>query len=103
MGVSLPSHVPHGSRHVPNGDGRMTKNNNRSWTRIVRPQNLALRVFLALFLFAFTGLRTVAAQTAAKPPDPVNKWPKPVMDNEVIAHMLLDQFEGRASADGSQF
>src|SRR4051812_42237025 len=93
MGLSLPPSLSHGDGHVPRGACGM------STARIILPALLVL------------GLASTADAQSADHPGPQITMPgmattpmmPPVMDNQIMAHALIDEAEGRIGGGQNAF
>src|SRR3984957_18834517 len=100
MGLPLPSALPHACRHVQNCGGVMNT------AGIILHGIGSVRAILIIALcFGLISAKLANAQASIPEPLPPKGpgWPPAVKDNKVFAHVLFDQFEGRASSSGTLF
>src|SRR5512146_553483 len=109
MGLSLPSALPHGRRHVPQGD-RFVNRGPSQYVGSRRASSLR-RGFFALFAIVGS-MACLSVGAGAQSPDsgaqgvavlPGTGSVPPVEDNMIIWHVLFDQLEGRTNGVQNEF
>jgi copper resistance protein B len=107
-GLSLPSDVSHGSWHVSNGGGGLKKYSVLSvhlFVQTLQPLSFGRHLLLAALSVCTFMLSPLQAQMASGSTHfaDTNPLPPPVMDNQVFAHVLFDEFEARTNSVNTQF
>jgi len=75
-----------------------------SWSRRARiPRLLAAAIALTYIGSAVAQAQSSSPSGVAQPGSPAAAWEPPVMDNQIVGHVLFDQLEGRTNGPDSEF